>query len=79
MIETDLVGVFLARNSIWPKRRYLRWDWKYILKILLPNTKPILVGIIYKPPDKADFLEKFAKSLDNTNNFNVNETYILGD
>ena len=49
------------------------------LNILLPNTKPILVGIIYKPPDKTDFLEKFTKSLDNTNNFNVNETYILGD
>ena len=46
-------------------------------EILLPNTKPIVVGIIYRPPSQSEFLEiintHFSK-LD-TNN----EIYILDD
>ena len=49
------------------------------LNILLPKSKPILVGIIYKPPDQTDFINKFSIAIDNTKNFNSNETYILGD
>ena len=47
-------------------------------EILLPNTKPIVVGIIYRPPSQSEFLEiintHFSK-LDTNNN----EIYILGD
>ena len=47
-------------------------------EILLPNTKPIIVGIIYRPPNQSEFLEiiniHFSK-LDTNNN----EIYILGD
>ena len=47
-------------------------------EILLPNTKPIVVGIIYRPPSQSEFLEiintHFSK-LDTNNN----EIYILGN
>ena len=49
------------------------------LNIFLPKSKPILIGIIYKPPDQTDFVNKFSTAIDNTKNFNTNETYILGD
>ena len=49
------------------------------LNIFLPKSKPILVGIIYKPPDQTDFVTKFSAAIDNTKNFDANETYILGD
>ena len=47
-------------------------------KLLLPNKKPIVVGIIYRPPSQSEFLEiintHFSK-LDTNNN----EIYIPGD
>ena len=47
-------------------------------EILLPNTKPIIVRNIYRPPSQSEFLEiintHFSK-LDTNNN----EIYILGD
>ena len=70
---------------------YIRNDLSYDVKsffppeiensffeILLPNTKPIIVGIIYRPPSQSEFLEiintHFSK-LDTNNN----EIYILGN
>ena len=63
---------------------YVRNDLSYIkkqkifFKILLPKTKPITVGIIYRPPNQNNFLqtlnENFAK-LDTLKK----ELYILGD
>ena len=50
----------------------------FIFEIHLPKTKPITVGIVYRPPNQTNFIktlnENFAK-LDTTNK----ETYILGD
>ena len=47
-------------------------------EILVPNTKPIVAGIIYRPPSQSEFLEiintHFSKR--HTNN---NEIYILGN
>ena len=37
------------------------------LDILLPKTKPIFVGIIYRPPNSINFLEYFNKHLDDIN------------
>ena len=48
------------------------------LELLLPNTKPVVVGIIYRPPSQLDFLEiinKHFSKLDTNNS----EIYILGD
>ena len=50
----------------------------FFFKLLLPNVKPIVAGIIYGPPSQSDILEiintHFSK-LDAVNN----EVYILGD
>ena len=45
--------------------------------ILLPKTKPIFVGIIYRPPNSINFLECFNKHLDDINL--DNEIFLLGD
>ena len=45
--------------------------------ILLPKTKPIFVGIIYRPPICINFLECFNKHLDDINL--ENEIFLLGD
>ena len=47
--------------------------------ILLPNSKPILVGIIYRPPDQSGFLGKLTEAIKNTCKFDEQEVYILGD
>ena len=58
----------------------LKSDIEHIfLDILLPNTKPILIGIIYRPPKQTSFLNNMSIALENIPNFNNRETYILGD
>ena len=47
--------------------------------ILLPNSKPILVGIIYRPPDQSGFLGKLTEAIKTTQKFDKQEVYILGD
>ena len=46
--------------------------------ILLPKTKPILVGILYNP-FQTDFLDNLSTAISNTDNFDNQEVYILGD
>ena len=46
--------------------------------ILLPKTKPILVGIVYNP-FKPDFLDKLSAAITDTDSFDNQEVYILGD
>lgn len=47
--------------------------------ILLPNSKPILVGITYRPPDQSGFLNNLSAAITGTTSFDANEAYILGD
>ena len=47
-------------------------------KILLPNTKPVTVGTIYRPPNQSKFLEILNDNMNKINSVN-NEIYILGD
>ena len=49
------------------------------LEILLPKTKPILIGILYRPPDQPKFLDNLSTSISQTCSFNEREVYILGD
>ncbi|MEO1917853.1 MAG: endonuclease/exonuclease/phosphatase family protein, partial [Candidatus Thioglobus sp.] len=46
--------------------------------ILLPKTKPILIGILYNP-FKPDFLDKLSAAITGTDNFDNQEVYLLGD
>jgi len=49
------------------------------LDLLLPKTKPILIGILYRPPKQSRFLNNVSLALTNIPNFDGRETYILGD
>ena len=47
-------------------------------EILLPNSKPITVGTIYRPPNQSNFLEVLNENMNKIDSIS-NETYILGD
>ena len=49
------------------------------LDMLLRKTKPILIGILYRPPDQSKFLDKLSTAISETDNFDAQEVYILGD
>ena len=47
--------------------------------ILLPKSKPILIGVIYRPPNQLNFLNNFSHKLNSIFNIKIQEMYILGD
>ena len=47
--------------------------------IQLPKSKPILVGVVYRPPTTWLFLDKLTLTISKTNNCDNQEVYILGD
>mgnify|MGYP001795459600 FL=1 len=49
-----------------------------IFDILLPKSKPITIGIFYRPPNQNDFLETLTNDLDKLDHMNK-ELYLLGD
>ena len=68
------------RDDISFNKIELKSDIEHIfLDLLLPNTKPILIGIIYRPPKQTSFLNNMSIALESIPNFNNHETYILGD
>ena len=55
-------------------------DFKNIfLDLLLPNSKPILIGILYRPPDQSGFLDMVSSAIADMEDFDNQEAYILGD
>ena len=48
-------------------------------EILLPNSKPITVGTIYRPPNQSNFLEVLNENMKNKIDSISNEIYILGN
>ena len=49
-----------------------------LLDLLLWKTKPISLGIVYRPPKDADLLKLFEEIL-NSLDILENETFVLGD
>ena len=49
------------------------------IDIFLPKTKPILIGILYRPPDKSDFVKNLEETFTNWNILDKQECYLLGD
>ena len=47
-------------------------------EILLPNSKPITVGTIYRPPNQTKFSEVLNENLNKIDSIS-NEIYLLGD
>ena len=49
------------------------------LDLLLPNSKPILIGILYRPPDQSGFLDMVSSAIADMEDFDNQEAYILWD
>ena len=49
------------------------------IDIFLPKSKPILVGVLYQPSDKPDFIEHLNNSLKESNISNTQECYLISD
>ena len=49
-----------------------------VFDILLTKLKPITIGVFYRPPNQANFMELIVKSF-SLLNLKVNEIYLLGD
>ena len=49
-----------------------------IFDILLPKLKPITIGVFYRPPNQANFMDLIIKSF-SLLNLKDNEIYLLGD
>ena len=47
--------------------------------IFLPHSKPILIGIIYRPPTDTEFVDNLDKYIEKCDSFNDQEVYIMGD
>ena len=47
--------------------------------IFLPKSKPILLGILYKPPDKSDFVKHINNVFTETGVLDKQECYLLGE
>ena len=47
--------------------------------IFLPKSNPILLGILYRPPDKSDFVKHINNVFTETGVSDKHECYLLGD
>ena len=55
---TEMVEVFLAILEV------ILVLYKNAVEILLTKTKPLIVGIIYRPPNQSNFLEIINANFD---------------
>ena len=69
-----------VRNDLsFTKRNYFSHDIETIfIEIFLPKTKPMAIGIVYRPPSQTSFLETMNEHFHKLDTINK-ETYILGD
>ena len=73
------VCVYIRNDFAFSVRSDLQTDNDEILfvELLLPKTKPIIIGTVYRPPKQNDFLNNFEEIL--TNLRSDCETMLLGD
>ena len=50
-----------------------------VIEIFLPKSKPVLTGILYRPPDKYNFVNCRERTFSGTNVLESQECYLLGD
>ena len=73
------VACYIRNDLIYNVQSYFPKDVENIFfELLFPNTKPIVVGTIYRPPNQTNVMEIFNENLSKVDTNNV-ETYILGD
>ena len=65
---------FNARNDL--DHPELEASW---IELLLPKSKPILCGVLYRPPNQMNFYELLENLFTSNSHFNEYETLMLGD
>ena len=74
------MACYIRKDISYNIREHFSEDFENVfLDILLPKTKPILIGVVYRPPDQMNFLQHFSDAINNTHSFDSQEIYILGD
>ena len=74
------VACYIRKDLVFNPRENFSTDIENIFfDIQLPKSKPILVGVVYRPPTASRFLDKLTLAISKTNNFDNQEVYILGD
>ena len=49
------------------------------IEIILPKSKPVLIGILYRPSDKYNFVNCLERTFSKINVFESQKCYLLGD
>ena len=70
------VNKFLEHNY---KHSFCKNTERILTNIFLPKTKPVLVSILYRPPDKNDFVKNLQETFTKCNISEKQECYLLGD
>ena len=74
------VACFIHKDVNFDQRTDFPEDFeKIFIDIFLPQTKPILFGVVYRPPKDSDFLERLSDSIMNSKSFDAQEVIIMGD
>ena len=72
-------GGYITNKICYNTKNCISYEIENIfVELPIPKTKPITVGIVYKPPDQTRFLEIMSNSL-NLLNILSEEWHILGD
>ena len=61
------------------KHNFCKNTESIFIDIFLPKTKTILVGILYRPPDKNDFVKDFEETFTGCHNLGKQECHLLED
>ena len=76
----DGVACYIKKERHYNVRVNCPTNFEYsFLDLLLLNSKPILIGIIYRPPDQSGFLDMASSAIADMENFDNQEAYLLGD
>ena len=79
-LEEVLVACYVKKSLEYNYRDNFRKNTESIfIDIFLPKAKPILIGILYRPPDKNDFVKNLEETFTNCNILDKQDCYLLGD
>ena len=73
-------SIYVKEGLNYNQRHDFSKDFENIfIDILLPMTKPILFGVVYRPQTTENFDELLANSILGADSFSEQEVYIMGD
>ena len=52
---------------------------KNLIEIFLPESRSVLINVLYRRPDKCDFVNCLERTLGDTDVIETKEYYLLGD